>query len=138
MQRGGRCSSAPLIRPLIAGVSTLGFPGLERADFPVALPLLAGFSLEPGLRATHNEACQKIPARPTVRSVGGCDWGHGATRTSARILPRHAGVLLAAAENCAGSRSSVSEVGVRRELDYFFGPRGSSDRTRAPGFVAKQ
>jgi len=128
----------PLIRVLIEGLSTLRFPGFERADFPVALPLLAGFSLQPGLRVTHDEACQKIPARPPVRSVSGCDRGHGAARARAWILPRHAGVLLPPAENCTGSRARVSEVGVRRELDYFLRPRWRSDRTRAFGLVAKQ
>src|SRR5262249_36762298 len=106
--------SRPPIRLLF-----LRFPGLERADFPVALPLLASFSLKPGLRAAHDEACQKVSACQTIRSIGGCDRGHGATRAGARVLPRHAGVLLAATEYRAGSGFGVSEVGVRRKLDDF-------------------
>ena len=44
-------------------------PGLERADFPLALLLSASFALQPGLRTAGHEACQKVAASLSIHGI---------------------------------------------------------------------
>src|SRR4029450_9261008 len=96
----------------------LGSPGLWRSYFPFALLLLAGFTLQPGLGIAAHEARQKIAASSPVLGIGGCDRGNCAAGAGAWVFPRHAGVLLASAENRAGSSACVGKIGVRRQLSH--------------------
>src|SRR5262249_29250974 len=123
---GSRARDATQANPLTIertaicrAAAPLGFPGLERAYFPLALLLLAGFSLEPGLRVTAHKTRQKIAASSPFQGVGGCDRGDSATGAGARIFPRHAGVLLALAEQCAGRSACISEISIRWQLSRF-------------------
>src|SRR5581483_2715775 len=110
-------------------------PGLERADLPVALLLLAGLTLHPGLRTARNEAGEEVAARLSVLGVGGGDWRDRAARSGARIFPRHARILFAAAEHggCGGPR--IGEIGGRRQLRLFLAA-GLRHRTGTLGLVA--
>ena len=58
--------------------------------------VLAGFALQPGLRAAGHIARQEIAAGLAVLGIGGGDRSDGAARARARIFPRLAGVLAAA------------------------------------------
>src|SRR5512135_2515660 len=113
-------------------------PRLERPHFPIALLLLAGFSLQPSLRAARDKARQEIAAGLTILCVRGGDRGHGATRTGTRIFPRHAGVLLAAAEHCADCSSRISEVSSGRQLSGLLCPGWWHDRSSVVGLFAEQ
>src|SRR3974390_2468161 len=113
-------------------------PGLERADFPVALLLPAGFALHPGLRLVAHEACQKIAARLSVLRVSRGSGGAGPARSGARILPRHAGVFLAPAENRGGGSACIGEVGIRRQLGDVPGTGRRRDGRRLILFAAEK
>src|SRR5690242_10005745 len=113
-------------------------PGLERADFPLALLLPASFALQPGLRTAGHEACQEIAARLAITCVRGGDWRNRPTRSGAWILPRHAGVLFAAAEHCTGRGPRIGEIGIWRQLDGFLGTRRRCDRAGALGAASEQ
>src|ERR1035441_8180165 len=84
-------------------------PGLERAYFPDALVLFAGFALHPGLRAAADIARQEIPAGLAVLGIGGGDWGDGAARAGARVFPRRAGILAAAGEHVGGGGPRIGD-----------------------------
>src|SRR5262249_39840238 len=86
-------------------------PRLKRAHFPFALLLLACLALKPGLRAAGHKARQEIAARLSVLGIGRRNRSYGASRTSGRIFPRHAGVFFATAEHGGDCGPRVGKVG---------------------------
>src|SRR5665647_535398 len=103
-------------------------PRLERAYFPDALVLFAGFALHPGLRAAADIARQEIAAGLAVLGIGGGDRGDGAARARARIFPRLAGVLSPAAEQFADGDAREGEIGVGRQRARLLGGGRRRDR----------
>src|SRR5208283_1741590 len=86
--------------------------GLERADFPDALFLLAGFALHPGLRAALDIARQEIPAGLAVLGIGRGDRGDGAACAGARIFPGRARVFAAAGEYVGGGGPRIGQIAI--------------------------
>src|SRR5262249_55711318 len=72
------------------------------------------------------------------RGIGGRDGRDGAARAGARVLPGHAGILVAAAENIVNGRLGERQIGLARQMrgGGGLGDRGGRQGGGVIGLVA--
>ena len=111
------------------------FQGLSARTSQMPLSCLQASPCIQDLRAAADIARQEIAAGLAVLGIGRGDRRDGAARAGARVFPRRAGVLAAAAEHVGGGGPRIGQIAGGRQFADRLGAGRRRDRAGGVGLV---